>query len=431
MPAVLLPLLFAQAVSAVPPPRILTLREALDTATTNQPLMRRARATTAVSKARVEQARSGYLPQLTGTASYQRRTGNSAPTPGGAAGAQSNISWTDTYNSFNFGLQATQLIYDFGQTNGKWHAADVNVEVSQASERTTRIATVVNVKSAYYLVRANKALIKVQEETLANLDRHVQQSQAFVQVGTRPEIDVVQSRTQYANGRVGLITAQNNYEIAKADLNQRMGVVADTNFEVGEEDVGPLQDEDMPVDALIRKAIAQRPELAGLAKQKEAQEISIRATKGAYGPTLNATAGLTAVGTELGSLGPNWSVGAALNWPILSGWQTHGAVHEAEASLNDIAAQVDQQQLQVSFDVQQAWLQVKANREAIDAAKEALTNAREQLRLAEGRYQAGTGNIIELNDAQVAATTAAAQVIQADYNLATARAQLLAAMGRS
>ena len=393
--------------------------------------MRQARASTAVSKARVEQARSGYLPQLNGTATYQRRTGNFAPSPGGAAGAQGNVSWTDTYNSFNFGLNATQLIYDFGQTNGRWRAADRNVEVSQANERTTRVQTQVNVKSAYYTVRARKSLVKVQEENLSNLDKHVQQSQAFVQVGTRPEIDVVQSRTQLANGRVQLITAQNDYEISKAALNQQMGVVADTNFEVGEEDLGPLQDEDLPVDVAIKKALAQRPELASLAKQKEAQEITIRASKGAYGPSLQATAGLTGAGTELDSLVPNWTVGAALNWPILSGWQTHGVVHEAEATLTNLAAQVDQQQLQVSYEVQQAWLQVKANREAIDAAREALTNAREQLRLAEGRYQAGTGNIIELNDAQVAATTAAAQVIQADYNLATARAQLLAAMGRT
>ena len=50
--------------------------------------------------------------------------------------------------------------------------------------------------------------------------------------------------------------------------------------------------------------------------------------------------------------------------------------------------------------------------------------------LAEGRYQAGVGNIIELGDAQVAQTSAAAQAVQAEYNLATARAQLGRALGR-
>ena len=82
------------------------------------------------------------------------------------------------------------------------------------------------------------------------------------------------------------------------------------------------------------------------------------------------------------------------------------------------------------FQVQQAVLTVRAAKASIDAANEALVNAREQLRLAEGRYQAGVGSIIELGDSQVAATNAAAQEVQADFNLSTARAQLLSALGR-
>jgi len=434
--ALLLPLLLAQAVSAVPPDtthpaaaRVLSLREALDTAVARQPLMHQARASTNVSKARVEQARAGYLPQVTGTATYQRRTGNFAPTPGvaNAGGGTSSA----TYDSFNFALNATQLIYDFGQTNGRWHAADVTVEASRENERSVLNQTQLNVKKAYFSARANKALVKVAEETLTNQGRHVQQIQAFVQVGTRPEIDLVQARTDFANSRVLLINSQNNYEVAKAGLNQAMGIVGNTEFEVADDDAGALQDEGQPLDTLVKKAVAQRPELVNLAKQRSAQEITVRSAKGGYGPSLGATAGANAGGTELGSLVPNWSIGATLTWPILSGWQTHGIVHEAEANLGGIDAQVETEQLQVGFDVQQAWLSVKAMKETIDAAREALTNAREQLRLAEGRYQAGTGSVIELGDAQVAATNAAAQVVQADYNLATARAQLLAAMGRS
>jgi outer membrane protein len=50
--------------------------------------------------------------------------------------------------------------------------------------------------------------------------------------------------------------------------------------------------------------------------------------------------------------------------------------------------------------------------------------------LAEGRYDAGVGNVIELGDAQVALTSAEVQAVQADYNISSARAQLLNALGR-
>ena len=65
------------------------------------------------------------------------------------------------------------------------------------------------------------------------------------------------------------------------------------------------------------------------------------------------------------------------------------------------------------------------------AAHEAAANARVRLTLAEGRYQAGVGNVIELGDSQVAMTTAAAQEVQAIFQLATARARLLQALGKS
>ncbi len=80
--------------------------------------------------------------------------------------------------------------------------------------------------------------------------------------------------------------------------------------------------------------------------------------------------------------------------------------------------------------LEQALLGVRAARSSVQAATEAEANAREQLRLAEGRYQAGAGSIIELGDAQVAATSAAATEVQARFDLATARARLLLALGR-
>jgi outer membrane protein len=85
---------------------------------------------------------------------------------------------------------------------------------------------------------------------------------------------------------------------------------------------------------------------------------------------------------------------------------------------------------QVQSDVDGARLAVRAAKESLSASREALMNARERLRLAEERYQVGAGGVIELGDAQVALTQTAAQAVQADDRLATARAQLLRAVGR-
>ena len=82
------------------------------------------------------------------------------------------------------------------------------------------------------------------------------------------------------------------------------------------------------------------------------------------------------------------------------------------------------------LEVEQARLAVRDAASAIDAAVEVVVNAREQLRLAEGRYETGVGNVIELGDAQIALTSARSQEVQARFRLATARAQLQNALGR-
>jgi outer membrane protein len=132
----------------------------------------------------------------------------------------------------------------------------------------------------------------------------------------------------------------------------------------------------------------------------------------------------------LDNLAPNWWVGALLTWPIFQGGQTRGQVAEARATLRSINAQEDTFRLQVRIDVEQAALAVRATRATLGAASLALENAKRQLQLAESRYAAGMGGVIELSDAQVTQTQTAAQEINARFSLASARAALLGALGR-
>jgi outer membrane protein len=418
--------------AARPEARLLSLDDAVQTALRRQPQVRQARAATSAARARVEQAGAPRLPTITGTATYLRETGNFAPRPGTTQPGAALPSWSlsTSYNYWNAQIGATQMLYDFGQTPERHHAAEANAESSQESERGTEVSTVLAVRRAYFGARAQRALVKVADETLANQERHLVQIRGFVTAGTRPEIDLVQSRTDVANARVALIQAQNGYDVARAQLAQAMGIIGGGELEVGDDDLPPVPEEDAPTEQLVQRALAGRPELVALERQRRAQESTVAATKGAYGPTLAATATVSETGVALDGLVPNWAVGATLTWPMFQGGLTRGQVHEAEANLDGIDAQAETLRLSIRYDVENARLSLRAAKATIGAAEEALTNARERLRLAEGRYAQGVGSAIELGDAQVAASSAAAQLVSAQYGLATARAQLLAALGR-
>jgi len=80
--------------------------------------------------------------------------------------------------------------------------------------------------------------------------------------------------------------------------------------------------------------------------------------------------------------------------------------------------------------VEQAHLNVIEGEERIQAAKKAVESARENFRLAQGRFDAGVGTIIELTDAQLALTQALSTEAQAltDYRISVSR--LERALGR-
>lgn len=413
--------------------RQLSLAQVEKAALAQQPSVLQAKALTAAAEARAREVRAPLLPQIVGTAQYLRETGNYVARPGvgPTTAAQPQSSLTNSFNYWSFGLTANQLIFDFGQTWGRWRAAQATTDAQAAAEQALRLETLFNVRRAYFNARADKELVDVARHTLADERRHLAQIEGFVTVGTRPEIDLAQARTVVANAQVALINVENGYQTAKAQLNQAAGLFQDTDYDVGDEEAAPVADEDASLAVLAQRALSSRPELAQLDKQRTAQEKTVSALKGAYGPSLSAVAGYTETGIALDGLVPNWDVGLLVSWPIFQGGLTRAQVDEAEANLQSVEQQKIAEVLQIRLDVEQARLALRAAKASLSATEEAVTSAKEQLRLADARYTTGIGSIIELTDAQLAYANAAAQSVQARYGLAIARVQLLNALGRS
>jgi outer membrane protein len=413
--------------------RILTLSDAVATAQRNQPQLLLARANTQAAEARVIQRRAPLLPQLLATALYQRTTSNFAPSPGvlpaGSTPRMTSNTW-DTFNNWNFNIGLTQLIWDWGVSYETFRASQALARAQSSTEKATLLNVEQQVRTAFFTARADKSLVQVAAETLANQDRHLEQIAGFVRVGTRPEIDLAQAKTDRANAMVQLINAQGSYNTAKAQLNLYMGVEGSYDYDVADETFPIVDGEDQDTSSLLDEAIKARPEMASLQQQVDAQRMAEKGAKGAYAPAFSASTAASARGPDITDMGYNWNAGISMRWDIFTGLSTYGTVKEAHANLVALEAQLTAERQQVRFDVEQTQLTVRTAKATLAAAQEAEENARIRLRLAEGRYQAGVGNVIELGDAQVAVTAASSQRVQAEYNLAAARAQLVHALGR-
>jgi len=424
--ALLLAALAAPALATAQAPRpVVGLEDATRLARENQPLLRQAQAGTRAARARADQDRSALLPQLSAGASGALATDN----PAHSAFSSTRGGW-DTSESWQVSGKLSQLLWDFGRTREAWAASRARAEAQQDGEQATAQQVLFTARSSFFNALAAKDLVIVARESLENQEAHLRQIQGFVEVGTRPEIDLAQVRTDRANARVRLINAENGYEVAKAQLNQAMGIERSTDYDVADESMGPLPGEELGTEPLLAEALAARPDVAALQGQLRAQRATLRAVRGAYYPSLSVSTGLSDAGARLDSTYWNWNATASLTWNLFQGGLTEAQSREAQANLDALDSQLAAIRQQVRLEVEQARLAVRAAGEAQQAAGEALANARERLRLAEGRYQTGAGSALEQADAQLALTSAGAQKVQADYSLASARAQFLRALGR-
>jgi outer membrane protein len=425
-------LVLTSSVGLAQVPPALTLDDALRIAHEQHPQLKVARAQVAAARARTGEAFSGLLPQISATLGYSRSTSNFVARPGSLPSSLSSSSSLSlqSYDVFTSGLTANQLIWDFGNTWYQSEASKASLDAQQATAHATSVSVDLTVRSAYFAAAAQKQLVQVAEATLANTEAHFAQVDGFVKVGTRPEIDLAQSRVDRANARLALVNARNTFSSAKAKLNQAMGVESGTTYDVVDGAPGPGDLEGQSLEDLVVLAASARPELAALEAQLHAQELTLKSIKGNFWPQLNASLGLTVQARALPQPTPNLNFGLNLQWAFYQGGLTLSQVSENEATIAQLSAQRDVTHHQVRLDVEQALLDVNGGKESVDVAEEVLVASKEQMRLAEGRYNAGAGSILELADAQVKLTTAAAQKVQAVFTLAAARARLLAAAGR-
>ena len=95
-----------------------------------------------------------------------------------------------------------------------------------------------------------------------------------------------------------------------------------------------------------------------------------------------------------------------------------------------IRAQEEAQRQQVTLDVESTYLRLVELQERIKANEAAANAAKENLDLADGRYQVGVGSIIEVTDAQTLYTDAQTTYIRALYDYKIADAQFVRAIGQ-
>jgi len=408
-------------------PEVLTLERAIEIAMKQQPSLRQTRAQYEAAQGRVDQARVLRNPTLALNASA---TLNSQPSCSSRFGAAANCGgfFASPFVTVGVGAQANWRIYDFGLTSANIRAAELSAEAAEATIGTTTLDIRNAVEVAYLEAVARRRLVEVAETTVKSEDSHLDQAKRFVAAQAKDPIEVAQATSRDANAKSALAQAQSNEATALADLRSAIGWVEPLNSPVVSASwPTPPPDVDPPaLTALVETARQHRPEIVQLDKALLAADASVTAALAERRPYLSATASVQAAEdlSPATSSQSDWTAGITLTWLAFDGGKSAADARVARANFASATAQRDALLVTLTSQLDSARAQIVANRANVAASTEAVTAARAQLKLADARYAQGLGSQIELADAQTAVTTAEGNLVQAEFQLATAWAQL-------
>ena len=304
------------------------------------------------------------------------------------------------------------------------NSADLTLEQTKQSIRLTATTDYFNILQA-------RNLVKVREDAVATMTTHLSDVNAQLRVGTVARADVLASEVDLANAKQALTTAQNNYQVAVATLNNVIGLPTDTELQIDDE--LRYTKYDLALEDCTDYGLLYRADAAAAHYAVKQAEASVRAAEAGYHPTVSAAATRSIAGENAfkddHTSSNQWAAGLSLSWNLFDNGVTAAQVRSAKASLRKAEEARAATEEQVRLDIRTAYLNLRAAEQNIATTETAVAQAEENYKIARVRYNAGVGTNIEVMRASDDLTTARMNYYTALYSYNTGKATLDSAMG--
>jgi outer membrane protein TolC len=438
-------------------------------------------------------ARSGELPQLSASASYDRSIAtefdnvfdfSSAPScppfmlnpaapldarvgeieraidcgaigGGGLFGGGGDTDNGDSSNTLPFGrrnafranLALSQNLYSGGRNGAQRQVAALGRESAGHTLTTARAQMLFEVTQAYYDAVLSDRLVTIAAATLEQAGATLKQTQAGFDAGTQPEFEVLRARVTRDNQSPVLIRQRANRDVAFLRLKQLLELPPDYPLQLAD----ALADDRLPPPTVFAERVVTVEETLRSAESGETsllinaplpdrtavteavttvrlREAALKLVEAQKKPSVSLNSTYSRIAYPDNFLPnfnrTNWSVGASMSVPILTGGRQRGDEAVALAELEQARAQRQQVEELAALDTRSAWAELVAARAAWEATAGTIQQAQRAYEIANVRFTNGVSTQLELSDARLSLQQAEANRTQAARDLQVARARV-------
>ncbi|MFM9940733.1 MAG: TolC family outer membrane protein [Hyphomicrobiaceae bacterium] len=395
-----------------------TLHQSMASAYHKNPRLDAERARLRATDEEVPRAKSGFRPQITGSADAGRQRVETDP----------KSTSTGETNPWGYSLNMSQSVFSGFRTVHAVGEAEAAVRAGREQLRTVEQQVLLDTVTAYSDVVRDSALVRLREGNVEVLSRELAGVQARRSVREVTRTDVAQTQARRARAVSALDAARANLKSSRAAFERVVGRPPSS--------LAPPAPPTRFLPRALEEALMigerESPVIVSAMYREQGARHNVDRIRGELLPEVRLEARIDHRQEPSSSVAEQdvASITGRVNIPLYEGGETHARVRQSKHTHVSRLQEIEQARLEVQAGVTQAWsrygasrAQLKSDQAQVEAARVALEGVREE-------EKAGQRTQLDVLNAEQEALDAEIQLVGTRRDLIVAAYALLVQMGR-
>ncbi|WP_294282616.1 TolC family protein [uncultured Chryseobacterium sp.] len=272
-------LFFLLLINLVPAQQDWTLKQCLDYASANHPLIKQSTVNIQKNERQISATKGMLLPSVDAGISHNYNFGNGI-NPQNNRREAINTQTDNLYAQVNWELMNWRNYLNISLSK-------INKETSDYRMKQAVNEVKMNVIRMFFTYHNSKSRLEVLETQLAGIEDQIRRTEKEVETGNRPKSDIYDIRANLGTMQEQWVSARNQKDLSKIDLLNALAITQDTlDFIMPEEG---LTDSDFDDTLFVRNLLEKNPAYWAIQKEIGAQQKNIEIAKSAYLPVLTGS----------------------------------------------------------------------------------------------------------------------------------------------
>lgn len=328
--------------------------------------------------------------------------------------------------TFQGEAQLTYNLYTSGRRRATIRQAEEQVRSSELNVENQSEEIRLNVTRQYYNLQQADEQVRINQSAVTNAQASLRDALALEKAGVGTRFDVLRFQVNLANSQQNLTNSLSQQRIEQRRLASLLSLPQSVNLSAADPvRIAGLWNQTL--EQSIIQALQNRPDLQQQLSQRSVSEQRRRQALSQLGPQISLIASYDLLDqfNDQISVTDGYSVGVRASLNLYDGGAARARAAQESRNIAIAETNFANQRNLIRFEVEQAFSELQSNLENVQTANTALEQAREALRLARLRFQAGVGTQTDVIAAENDLTQSEGNRIRAilDYNRALAQIQ--------